>query len=207
MTINPNKLFAAKLGQVWDRDELEFHFTSIYGGVAWPGKHPGFAVVVAKSRFYNDIYLLAESYSEDMLVLVRQCGVLNYKYHPAVWFGDTTNKAAARFINEMNKKYECSQQFSLTSTQMLDMGQELYQFILPKLKELLDKERKQLHLKSSKIRDHLITVESDEIAIMDLGEYPAIEALAFAVLELKRDGGRGRMDLEQWRALKAKYNY
>ena len=203
--IDASKQVTAKLGQVWATDELELHFTSIYGSVAWPGKNPGFAVVVAKSRLDNDIYLLAESYSEDMLVLVRQCGVLNYKYHPAVWFGDTKNKAADQFIDEMNKKYESSRQFRLTSTQILDMGQGLYQFILPKLKELLDKKYKQLHLKNSKICDYLATVESDEMATIELGEYPAIEALALAALELKADAGRGHMTLERWRQLKARF--
>jgi len=49
--IDTNKRFTVQLGQVWNKEELELHFTSIFGGVAWPAKHPGFAVVVATNRF------------------------------------------------------------------------------------------------------------------------------------------------------------
>lgn len=211
MAISPNKLYTAKLGQGWDREDLEFHFTSIYGGVAWPGKHPGFAVIVAMSRFkhfdnYN-IYLLDEFESEDIHQLVQQCGVLNYKYQPSAWIGDTKNDAADHFIRELNKELELPasankqrHHFTLTATPILNM-QCMYQYIFPAIKRLLDKDRRQLFLKNSKIIDYLSTIESSGISTMEVGECPAIEALAFAVIEMRSHGGRKsvtKADIKRW---------
>ena len=55
----------------------------------------------------HDVYLLDEFESFDMRQLVRQCGVLDFKYAPDRWVGDYHNDAASLFIDEMNA--ECRQ--------------------------------------------------------------------------------------------------
>jgi len=167
----------------------------ICGGVSWPGKRPGFAVVLAmhpeKHLDSYDVYLLDEFESFDMRQLVRQCGVLDFKYRPKMWIGDSRNDAAARFINEMNDERQRSDDrwrrrrlFSVSRTMMLEM-ERLYQYILPQIKRLLDKDRRQLELRDSKILNYLSMIDSAEIADLELGDYPAIEAIAFAVLEMR----------------------
>ena len=166
---------------------------SIYGGVAWPGKRPGFAVVVGTSgiqRFgSHDVYLLDEFESFDTRELVRQCGVLDYKYRPASWIGDNKNGAADIFINKMNDEFARQErQFYLTPTQILDMERRLYDYILPELKDLLKEERRQLFLRDSRVLNYLREVELNDITELELGHYPAIEAIAFAVLEMLQRG-------------------
>jgi len=67
---------------------------------------------------------------------------------------------------------------------MLDMEQ-LYPFILPQIKELLDHERRQLFLKDSKVVNYLSAIEESEITTIELEDYPTIEALGLAVIEMR----------------------
>lgn len=188
-------------------DDLEDRYKRIYGGVAFPGKRPGFAVVVGMIREEHfdshDIYLIDEFESMDLRELIRECGVLDYKYKPEVWIGDSRNKAADRFIKEMNKEFKLSRRkFGLSLTPILDMKNP-YQFICPKLKQLLNVKRRHLFLESSKVVGELSVIEPSEISEFDFGEYPAIEALAFAVVEL---GSRGSgMTVEESRELWARH--
>ncbi len=175
----------------------------IYGGVGWPGKGAGFAVVAAmgweKHFDSHDIWLLAEYESFDTRELVRQCGALDARYKPALWIGDNRNAAADRFINEMASELQNSirverfraerqgpsqRSFYINPTMMLEMNQ-LYAYVLPHLKRLLDPERRTLFLKDSKTVNYLGAIEENEVSDLTLGEYPAIEALGFAVIEMR----------------------
>lgn len=192
-------LKTAELGYGFDAQDLRNQSKLIYGGVSWPGICPGFAVVVAMSIYKHfdsyDIYLLDEYESEDMRKLVRQCGVLDFKYQPDCWIGDNRNDAADHFIREMNRENEPDEdegrrpnkrrRFSLRSTPILSMECS-FQYILPEIKKLLDEKRRQLFLKGSKVLDYLGTIRPEEILSIEFGDFPAIEALAFAVIEIRR---------------------
>ena len=192
----------AELGHTFTRLELKKECRAICGGVAWPGKRPGFAVVLGMGNDKHfdsyDIYLLDEFESIDTRELVRQCGVLDLKYEPDMWIGDNRNDAADKFIWEMNNergkpddsqiKVRC---LSICSTQILDMAFP-YQYILPELKHMLDIGRRQLFLKSSKTVDSLAAIEPQEISAFEIGEFPAVEALAFAAFEIRRYGSQRR---------------
>jgi len=176
--------------------DLRLNCRALYGGVAWPGKLAGFAVVLAMSRSRHfdsgDIYLLDEYETFDTRELVRQCDVLRFKYRVETWIGDIRNDAADRFINELNSERDrnldpamVSRSFYLTSTPMLEMEQ-LYPYILPQIKMLLDKPRRQLFLRDSKILNYLSAIEPAEIADLQFGDFPAVEALAFAAIEMQK---------------------
>jgi len=137
----------------------------------------------------HDIYLLAEFESYDTRELVRQCGALDARYKPAVWIGDNRNQAADRFIAELERELATqrerpSRAFCVSPTIMLEM-KELYPYVLPQLKALLDTAHRMLFLKDSKTIGYLAAVEQNEIGELAFGAYPAIEALAFAVIELR----------------------
>ena len=194
------------LGHTFTYTELLNHFRAVWGGVARPGKREGAAVVIGMDHKRHldshDIYLLDEYESFDTRKLVRQCGALDAKYSislsraycpnlPGYWIGDYKNDAASQFIHEMNDEQKRDgsvigrEPFSLTSTSMLEM-ENLYEYILPQIKELRNAERRQLFLKESKILNYLSEIEEAEMAELERGEYPAIEALAFAVIELRK---------------------
>jgi len=196
-----------KVGHTFTYPELLNYCKAVWGGVSWPGKRPGFAVVVGmgcEPHFdSHDIYLLDEYESFDMRKLVRQCGVLDEKYCISLytvyrphkltnqWIGNYKNEAASRFIDEMNQEYGVEldepmfqRHFGLSSTPILEMERP-YQFMLPNIKELLSPERRQLFLKDSKIVNYLSEIEENEVSELELGEYPAIESLSFTVIELR----------------------
>lgn len=184
----------AQLGQAFGWQEMKNCCKSIYGAVSWPGRRPGFVVVVAMDsamRFDNhDICLLEESESFYMRDLVRSCGALDLKYSPDRWVGDYKNDAAFKFITEMNSEHERhGQKLRLTPTQLLDMEQ-LYPYILDEIRRLLSKGCRQLFLKDSKILNYLSEIEEGETASLELGDFPAVEALAFAVIEMRSHFGK-----------------
>jgi len=195
------ELEKARLGQDLTTEELKTRYKQIYGGVAWPiGKRPGFAVIIgmAHERHLDnhDIYLLDEFESSDTRELVRQCAALDCKYQPARWIGDSRNDAADRFITEANNELHVPENprrdrrhFYVCSTRMLEMKCP-YQFMLPKLKWLLDKDRRQLFLKDSQVVNYLSEIEPNEIAALEFGDFPSIEAMAFAVDEMRWYGGQ-----------------
>jgi len=175
--------------------ELTNQCRAVYGGVAWSGKRPGCAVIVAmlheKHLDSHDIYLLEEYEDFDTRQLVRRCGAMDAQYKPAMWIGDNRNNAADQLINEMAGELEWPpspfvprRSFYVSPTMMVEMNQ-LYAYILSHLKRLLDPERRTLFLKDSRILSYLSAVQETEIGDLQLGDYPAIEALAFAVIEMR----------------------
>ena len=177
--------------------ELRNQCKAIYGGVSWPNKRPGFAVVVGMlyEKHFNDhdIYLLAEYESFNTRELVRQCGAMDARYKPATWVGDNKNSAADRFIRELDDELHASANPSavrrslyVCPTMMLEMNQ-LYAYLLPNLKEQLEPDRKMLFLKDSKVIDYLADIEDGQIAELQLGDFPAIEALGFAAITMLND--------------------
>ena len=109
---------------------------------------------------------------------------------------DNRNDAADRFITEANSELHLSEHsgryrrhFYVCSTQMLDM-QRPFQYMLPELKRLLDKDRRQLFLKDSQVTNYLSEIEPSEIAALEFGDFPAIEALACAVTEMRFYGAQ-----------------
>jgi hypothetical protein len=63
--------------------------------------------------------------------------------------------------------------------------EHLYPYILAQIRGLLDPDHRQLFLKDSKVANYLSGIEPGEVVNLQLGEYPAIEALAMAVLEMR----------------------
>jgi len=193
-----------ELGHAYTRTELLNHFRAVWGGVSFPGRRPGFACVLAMDYEPHldsyDIFLLDEYESFDLRELIRQCRILDLRYSIQLersynpnslnrWLGDDKNDAASRFIVEMNTESrndpaKHTVRFALSATAILEM-ENLYSYILPQIKDLLTAERRQLFLKGSKIVGYLSEIEDAQISELEFGAYPAIESLAFAVIELR----------------------
>ena len=177
------------LGHEFTQAELKKQCRAIYGGVSFPGRNPGFAVVIAmdkeKHRDSYDIYLLDETESFDIRELVEKCDVLDQRYEPKIWMGDQNNDGAYPFIRELNaERYEKqARRYNFHRTPLLDKD-HLYPYILAEVKGLLDPEKRQLFLKESKVANYLSGIEPGEVVDLRLGDFPAVEALAFAVIEM-----------------------
>jgi len=146
-----------------------------------------------------------------MCQLVSQCGVFDLKYEPSRWIGDRRNDAADQFIRDLNSEYAAKdypdkqgpneynlpvwfkgsqnqrRSLFLCSTPILDM-KPLYPFLIGKIKSLLNEKHKQLFLKDSKVKNYMSSIEEGEQHTLEYGAYPAIEALAFTAIEMRRFG-------------------
>jgi hypothetical protein len=189
LALQYNDLKEAELGYTHEvRWEMNKACKAIFGGVSWPGKRPGYSIVVAMDlhrRFDSyEVCVLAEYESPSVRELVRQCDILDYTYEPKKWIGDWKNDAADKFIRELNsEKTKQVPKFSVNLTPMLEM-ENLYPYMLDELKRLLDANRRMLFLKDAKVVNYLGDIEAEDIAELKLGEYPAIEATCFAVLTM-----------------------
>ncbi len=200
------------LGHPWSKADLKKHFQALCGGVAWPGERPGFAVIVGLGREKHfdsyDTYLLDEYEAVDTRELVRQLGVLDSRYEPVRWIGDPRNDAADRFLQELNAERRNAASGSGPTfpgrsprpryvvpihSPLLDMKKP-YRYILPDLKRLLDADRRQLFLKTSRVKDYLTGIRPDDVPTLEFGAYPAIEALALVVTAVRQEAGRSDED-------------
>jgi hypothetical protein len=186
----------APLGHTFTDKELQEQCAAIFGGVAWPGKHPGFAIVLAlDTEEYLEgrhMHVLDEVESRDIGELIRRCTALDVKYKPKIWFGNDRNSAANRLIFDMMKQRQPRQDteqqrpgFSVLGSDLLDL-ETPYSFMLAMLKDLLNEECRRLFIKDSRVKGHLAQIDQDtDTSALAFGEYPAIEALAFVVCEAK----------------------
>jgi len=182
-----------ELNQSFDIRDLRDCCRAVYGAIAWPGKREGCAVVVAMSHSFShgesEVCLIAEYESFSVRDIVRQSCGLDVKYGPKQWIGNREYGPAQRFINEMNDNLTKRKQktFSLSEPfELLEM-KPLYPYILDEIRRLRNEDRRRLFLPDdSKIRNYLSEIEADEIADLELGAYPAAEALAFGTIEILR---------------------
>lgn len=163
-------------------------YRRIYGGVAWPGKRPGFAVIVAQRKEPPwDLVLLDEVEAPDIRALVRACGGFDFFYKPDGWLGDPENAAACRFVREMNAEnreaHAPGRAFHLRRSPALDLKNP-FDYIYPTVKKLLAQQR--LILKEGKAKEYMGHPQASDLPALEWGDWPAIEALAFVVLELDR---------------------
>mgnify|MGYP001575672665 CR=1 FL=1 len=175
------------MGEAFEIQDLNRCCRAVCGGIGWPSsKKPGFVVVMAMShkeitREY-EVCVLDEFESSSYREIIRHCEGLDSKYEPNMWIADTTNDSAEEIKHKMRDEVG----FDLSETDLVEMN-PLYPLLLDTLKELLNPEHRRMFLKdNSKLLKYLGDIEENQDAKLELGDYSAIEALAFAVIELLR---------------------
>ena len=187
------------IGHVWHHRDLWKHFAAVAGGVAYPGRRPGFAVVAGLrpvgSERHHEIYVLDEVESPDLGQLLRLCHGLIPKYHdPALpdelfrWFGDWQNTAAETLIRDLNATASGSRMHDLDVRSATVLKMETpYAFMVAKLCDYTREGQKTLHLRGSRVTSCLTEIPQGELSELAFGSYPAVEALAFVVEGLRKE--------------------
>ncbi len=196
---------AILIGHPWDHGDLYATFETVMGGVAFPRKNPGFAIVAGLQREpdwgVREIMVLDEFESWNLRDLLKQCAAFGCQYNTQAedsfrWIGDYRDQAARAIVHELNAEQEgrgpsrtlSRGYLSICHTPILDVQQAPYHLILSMVGEYIKKERRQLVLKESKVKQHLSTVNAlgpEVIADLTFGAFPAIEALSFVVKALR----------------------
>jgi hypothetical protein len=192
-------------------EELSFLYEFYCGGIAWPSRvrpssragasksisvlgHPGFAVLIGvvdegrRAREPREMHVLHEYEGWDCREMLQACKVLHrdLRCRPR-WFSNAANAAAVQILRELNAAGGYGSDFWPSPTTLFadDPDPRPYAYLLPKIKSLLDRERKRLFLKGSKVESYLSSIPPDQLATLEPGAYPAIEALGYAVAEAK----------------------
>ena len=174
--------------------EEDVKYGRIYGGVGWPGKRPGFVVMVgelaelAPGLGRYPLLILNEYEADSMIDLVKKCTGFDSYYKPETWLGDSEKTAGREFIFEVNKEFRSPHRrdFRLTHSLLLNMP-DFFTYLYNALRRLLDKEKKILTLGAkSRLRADLSMIQPEDIESIKLGQFPSIEALGFAALALEK---------------------
>ena len=176
----------------------DIKYRTIFGALAVPGEGKGFIVVVGKEKDGAErLIQLDEVETNDIRELVRQAAAMDLFYHPNAWIGDYDNPVMKDFIREANADNEIpgDRKFVLRRTRLLDKKDNLYSYILPIIKNMVC--RGNLILKGM-VKAYINLPQENDIPDMKLGDYPSIEALAFACIEI--DQQRNRRGQRQKRA-------
>jgi hypothetical protein len=182
------------LGQTWTQDNLKAAFQVVWGGLAYPGKRPGFALVAGLRRQNeSEVHVLDEYESTDLGDLLRRCRSLGEKYRvnyglpEFLWWGDNQLTSALPLMREIGFDYP-------RHSPILDMEQP-YSYMMAKLHEYLNRVNKQLVLRGSKVAVTLTDIKPEDVSYLEFGAYPDVEALAFVVTALRNHGPTAVMRL------------
>ena len=191
------ELRSLALDFAWTQETVAATFAAVMGGVAYPGRRPGFAVVAGlchpKAKDDCEIHVLDEVESPDLGELLRACHALGGKWRlpdtrpdvPFRWIGNGKHVGAQEIIWRLNREPENEyNQLDVEYTAILD-DPTPYLTMFALLSDLTHPERKRLYLHGSKVAHGMNEIPADELAETKLGEYPSIEALAFVVHALR----------------------
>ena len=162
--------------------ELDQQYTRLALAAAWPGElRPGYAVVVGVSRYGRVgglpvLKVLDEASDGRLWELTGKLAALRMYYNPEELWADASNVAAMQFCSE--------RRLAVRSSLLVEMDGPLA-YALPVLKRLRDARRLVIPAGSS-LTGELMTAPAHEgLESLKLADYPAIAALAFAVLAVE----------------------
>lgn len=181
------------LDHPWTPEALRENFAAVMGGVAYPGRRPGHAVIAGlcppRDKDDFEAHVLAEAESRDLGDLLRACRALGRQYRlagtlrhePFRWIGDGKHVGANEILWRLNKEAERgAAPLSIETTTLID-GPQPYLAMFATLSEYVKPDRKRLYLHGSRAALAMNEVPPDEVADVRLGDYPAVEALAYVV--------------------------
>jgi len=206
-----DKLKNTLLGSPVTEYDVRQLLDKVVGGLAMPGKNPGFAIVAGLRQpppytsKLPEIYILDERELPDMQALLRQCRALGSQYNIDLngafqWFGDGGNTSVQAIVCDLNREHRAAHppayhhrdDLTVLTTPLLDWDTP-YPAMLGQLKDCLRPDHKLLYLRGSKVTQYMDGIKPDEHADLRFGAYPAIEALSFAVKAL-----RSEAEYHQW---------
>jgi hypothetical protein len=191
-----------------DADKKQF--ADIAGGVSYPGKRPGFAIIAGLRTIdrgeHCEVYVLDEFESVDLRKLLHWCHATGSRYNIARdpdqffrWAGDGKRAAAGRIVGEIddeNSRQPHRDTLSICGSTLLDSGVKFYAYIPSIIKDRREQSHPSLFTRGSPVEKYLNSIQSDHPADLRLGDYPAMEALAF-VDTLLRQQAYSRLDKQR----------
>ena len=168
--------------------KTEERFNRVVGGIAWPGKNPGFLVVIGEDHekdqtLQNRHYrILAEYSSLSLNDLVRRGSEFSANFCAHPFYGDEKERWAMEHMRKSGFY------LNLTAAPFVD-DPTAFKGYMHTIRELAHPTAKSLHFGSeSHLPAHLAALTPDDMmttAKVAFEQYPAITALGFAVFALE----------------------
>jgi len=180
--------------------KLDAMHSRIFIGAAWPAVRPGYIVVVGEDRMERVVglpvlHVLDEASDERLWHVVERLAALREYYRPERVLVDAHHVAAMQFAEEYRDRgLRCDH--SLLCAMEGPCG-----YAFPALARLIEVRRLVVPAASRLAGELLTAPRREDAASLRLSDYPAISALAFAVLglEASRDEGRTPSRIETGR--------
>jgi len=164
--------------------ELDARYSRIFIGAAWPAVRPGYLVVVGEDRMDRVLglpvlHVLDEAADERLWHVVERLAAMREYYRPERVLVDGHHVAAMQFAEEYRERgLRC--EHSLLCAMEGPCG-----YAFPVLARLIEVGRLIVPPASRLAGELLAAPRREDLATLHLSEYPAISALAFAVLGLE----------------------
>jgi len=178
--------------------EQDQFYSRIFGAAAWPAVRPGFVVILGEHRSERVgglplLVVLDEATDGRLWHVVEKAAAFRFYYKPEHFYADCQHVAAMQFAADF-REGGLSLEHSLLCAMDGPFG-----YALPILGRLHDQTQRLIVPKTSLMYGELKAAPAhEELAKLRLSDYPAIAALAFAVLAMERtrDDGRGPRQTE-----------
>lgn len=177
--------------------KLDARYSRIFIGAAWPAVRPGYLVVVGEDRMDRVLglpvlHVLDEAADERLWHVVERLAAMREYYRAERVLVDGHHVAAMQFAEEYRERgLRC--EHSLLCAMEGPCG-----YAMPVLARLIEVRRLVVPAGSRLAGELLTAPRREDPATLRLSDYPALAALAFAVLglEASRDAGRtpGRIE-------------
>lgn len=160
-------------------------YQRIWGGVVWPGKNPGFAVVVAEEVSMDPapkLFTLAEVEEEIMEKLIIRCIEMTSEFQVSDWHGRISDKESMFYLSDFNSKAidHHRKTFDVMDAPYSKSG--LIQYHINILLEKLKPNNTKLFFhKESRLDSFLQDLPASKISTAKDIDYPAIAALGYVV--------------------------
>ena len=159
-------------------------FADVAGGVSYPGKRPGFAIIAGLRTIdrgeHCEVYVLDEFESMDLRKLLHWCHATGSRYNidpdpdrSFRWAGDYKHATGGRIVGEINDENRSQPRrdtLSICGSSLLDSGVSFYAYIPPILRERREQAHPSLFTRGSTVENHLNSIQSDHPADRRLGE-------------------------------------
>lgn len=160
-------------------------YSRIVGGLGWPwGDRPGFAIVLAESRFKDrklkkpHYYVLAEHETFNPTDLLMKCVIFQREYSVSQFYGDTGNEPMMEFLRKLNIG------LYLTAPPFIDDPNALNAYV-GHIRECTIPGKKRLHFGSGSLGARLLEIPGEKIRrATKAQDFPMLAALGGALSAL-----------------------
>jgi hypothetical protein len=172
-------------------------YKRVFAGISWPLTRPGYICIIAELiQPTEHLYNLLDEYEDfDYEQLISRAGALDYFYRPEKWLSGELDKATKKLLLEANKQPDHrlgSRKLKILPSRLKGLGDELFRYVYPRLKRMSGPEGELDISKGKLLLNYMSLPQDNEIATIGYGDFPAIESLAYAVMELEESGKAGQ---------------